>query len=193
MKNYKKLTIPEDSAWDRHSIWRKLHWRIRSFLTGCKNIIKWFPILWKDRDWDQWHIFTILQKKIEFQRNEIINANRHTEIDIDNRDMTIVLNLIERVKDEYYRTEYLEFEVSEFRFIPVKDNPNLKELLIDVISDQYDEYLLRYPSTVRKVIRKNGDDLDKKTLCLYVARENHKKATNLLFKILKDRIERWWD
>lgn len=193
MKIYKKLTIPEDSAWNRNSIWGKLPWRLRSFLTGCKNIIKWSPILWKDRDWDHWFIFNTLQKKIEFQRSEIIYANRHTRVDIDNRDMTIVLNLIERVKDEYYRMEYLEFEKSEFKFIPVKDNPNLKELLIDVISEQYDEYLSKYPSTVRKVIREKGGDLETKSLCFYVAHENHKKAKNLLFKMLEDRLERWWD
>ena len=76
MKNYEKLIIPEDSAWGRKTLsaraWRFLHWRIRSFLTGCKNVIRWSPTIFKDRDWDDWHIYNILQKKIEFQRKEII-------------------------------------------------------------------------------------------------------------------------
>ncbi len=49
MKNYDKLIIPTDSAWDRNILWRKLHWRIRSFFIGCKNIIKWAPTLFEDR------------------------------------------------------------------------------------------------------------------------------------------------
>ena len=122
MKNYKKLTIPEDSAWNRKGIsariWRILHWRIRSFLTGCKNVIRWSPTIFKDKDWDQWHIYNILQKKIEFQRQELINANRHTDINRDNRDMTIVLNLIERVNEGFYGVEYLDYSESKFRFEP---------------------------------------------------------------------------
>jgi hypothetical protein len=196
MKTYEKLTIPEDSAWNRKGvstfIWRNLHWRIRYFLGGCKNIIRWVPTLYKDKDWDEWYILTILQKKIEFQRKEIIYANRHIDVDRDNRDMTIVLNLIERVKDEFYNTEYLDYEESEFRFEPVEDNKNLSSLEVDVLSERYDEFLKKYRSSVRKVL-KQKPDLNKKDLCFYVSKHNQEKAHNLLFKILKERMQWWWD
>jgi hypothetical protein len=196
MKNYKKLTIPEDSSWNRKTvsayIWRNLHWRIRYFIGGCKNIIRWIPTLYKDKDWDDWYIFTILQKKIEFQREEIIYANRHIDVDRDNRDMTIVLNLIERVKEEYYDTEYLDYEESKFRFEPVEGSENLKSLEIDVLSEKYDEFLKKYPSSVRKVL-KEKPELDKKDLCFYVSKHNQVKAHDLLFKILKERMRWWWD
>ena len=71
MKTYKQLPIPEDSAWDRSTIWKRPHWRIRNFLIGCKNIIKWVPTLFKDRDWDQYHIYTILQKKQNFKEKKL--------------------------------------------------------------------------------------------------------------------------
>ena len=196
MKNYKKLTIPEDSSWNRKTIsayiWRNLHWRIRYFIEGCKNIIRWAPTLYKDKDWDDWYIFTILQKKIEFQRKEIIYANRHTQVDRDNRDMTIVLNLIERVKDEFYNTEYHDYEESEFRFEPVEDNENLCSLEVDVLSERYDEFLKKYQSSVRKVL-KERPNLNKKDLCFYVSKHNQEKAHDLLFKILKERMRWWWD
>jgi hypothetical protein len=196
MKNYEKLTIPEDSAWNRKGlsarIWRNLHWRIRYFIGGIKNIIRWIPTLYKDKDWDEWYILTILQKKIEFQRKEIIYANRHIDVDRDNRDMTIVLNLIERVKDEFYNTEYLNYEESKFRFEPVEGKENLSTLEVDVLSESYDEFLKKYPSSVRKVL-KQRPDLNKKDLCFYVAKHNQEKAHNLLFKILKERMRWWWD
>lgn len=196
MKTYKKLTIPEDSSWNRRTIsarvWRSLHWRIRYFIEGCKNIIRWAPTLYKDKDWDDWYIFTILQKKIEFQRKEIIYANRHTQVDRDNRDMTIVLNLIERVKEEYYGTEYHDYEESKFRFEPVEGKENLKSLEIDVLSEKYDEFLKKYPSSVRKVL-KERPDLNKRDLCYYVSKHNEKKSHDLLFKILKERMRLWWD
>ena len=119
MKNYEKLIIPEDSAWDRNTLWGSLHWRIRNFLIGCKNIIKWTPTLFEDRDWDQYHIYTILQKKIEFQRKEIVYANRR-RVWQDNRDMTIILNLLQRVKNGYYESEHTDYYEMKVETIPVE-------------------------------------------------------------------------
>ena len=196
MKNFKPLIIPEDSAWNRKTlsarIWRILHWRIRYFLIGCKNIIKWSPTLFKDKDWDDWYIFTILQKKIEFQRKEIIYANRHVDVDIDNRDMTIVLNLIERVKEEYYGVEYLDYSETKFRFEPIEGDTKYYSIERDIISENYDDYLKKYPSSVRKVL-KQKPDLSKQDLCFWVAKHNEEKAHDLLFKILKERMRGWWD
>jgi hypothetical protein len=194
MKNYEKLTIPNDSSWGRDVIWRRLHWRIRYFLTGVKNIFKWAPTLYKDKDWDSWYTYNILQKKIEFQRKEIVNANRYDEVHRDNRDMTIALNLLERVKEDYYGMEYLDYDETKIDFIPVEDNPNLKEMKTTVLSEKYDEFLKKHPSSVRKVLKETEDkNLEKRDLCHYVAIYNQQKARNLLFKLLEQKIERWWD
>ena len=193
MKNYKKLIVPNDSAWSRDVLWKSLHWRIRYFITGVKNIFRWAPTLYQDKDWDSWYIYNILQKKIEYQRKEIINANRHTDIDRDNRDMTIALNLLERVKDDYYGMEHVDYSKTEFDFIPVEGNSNLKEMKMTVLSENYDEFLKKYPSSVRKVLKEKGNDLEKDVLCVYVAIHNQEKARKLLFKLLEQKIERWWD
>jgi hypothetical protein len=196
MKNYLPLIVPEDSFWNRKTIssliWRNLYWRIRYFIEGCKNIIRWAPTLFKDKDWDDWYILTILQKKIEFQREEIIYSNRHTQVDRDNRDMTIVLNLIERVKEEYYNTEYLDYEDSKFRFETVEGREDLRRLEVDVLTERYDEFLKKYSSSVRKIL-KDKPDLNKKDLCFYVSHYNQEKAHDLLFRILRERMRWWWD
>jgi len=192
MKNYKKLPIPKTSDWSRNSLCKKLNWRIRYFFTGIKNIIRWIPTLYHDRDWDDYHILTILQKKIEHQRKQITYSNRYSGVDRENRDMTIVLNLIERVKEEYYNNEFLDYEESEYVFKPVDGHPNLKSYDINVISERYDEYLKKYPSSVRCVLKRKGK-ISKKDLCFYVSLHNQEKAKNLLFKILKERMQWWWD
>lgn len=191
MKNYNKLTIPKDSAWDRNPLWRSLHWRIRNFLGGCKNILRWAPTLYKDKDWDQYHIYTILQKKIEFQRKEIVYANRSTRVWQDNRDMTVILNLLQSVKDGYYESEHIDYYESNVEFIPA-EGTNLKKMKLEIISERYDEYLSKYKSSVRKVLKDEGD-LDKYVLCMLVARHNQEKARKLLFNMLHEKIERWWD
>ena len=193
MKTYKQLPIPEDSAWERTTLFGKLHWRIRNFLTSCNNLIKWFPTIWNDRDWDGHYILKILQKKIEFQRKELVNANRHTRIESDNRDMTLALNLLERVKEEYYSLECMDYWDSEIVFDDVPENPELKSIEVNTRAERYDEYLSKYPSSVRALIKKHGEELDKQRLCLMVSNYNHKKANKLLFRVLEERLAFWWD
>ena len=193
MKTYKPLPIPEDTAWDRTTLFGRLHWRIRSFLTGCHNLIKWFPTIWNDRDWDGHYILKILQKKIEFQRKELVNANRHTRIELDNRDMTLALNLLERVKEEYYQMECMDYWHSDIVFEEIPNDSSRK--LVDVVDkwEKFDEFLSKYRSSVRAVIKQHGEQEDKKRLCLLVSYYNHEKANKLLFRILEERLAYWWD
>ena len=193
MKTYKQLPIPEDTAWDRTTLFGRLHWRIRNFLTSCNNLIKWFPTIWNDRDWDGHFILKILQKKIEFQRKELVNANRHTRIESDNRDMTLALNLLERVKEEYYSLECMDYWDSEIVFDDVPENPKLKSIEVNTTTERYDDYLSKYPSSVRALTKEHGEELDKQRLCLMVSNYNHKKANKLLFRVLEERLAFWWD
>jgi hypothetical protein len=35
-------------------------YKIKQFFRNIHNLIRWFPIIWKDRDWDDHFIFEIL-------------------------------------------------------------------------------------------------------------------------------------
>lgn len=172
IKTYSQLPIPKDSAWDRKT-WRSYSpiWFL-NFTRGIKSLIEWLPVIWKDRHWDHTYIFEILKYKIELQREYLVKSNRHTRIEADNRDMTNVLNLIERVQQEYYAIEYMDYVDSKFE----------------------DAYLKKYPNSVRVVMKKDmRTATDKDLLCLHVAQYNQEKAHKLLFKILNERINYWWD
>jgi hypothetical protein len=106
--------------------------------------------------------------------------------------MTIVLNLIERVNEDFYGVEYLDYSESKFRFEPIEGDDEYYTMEQDVISENYDEYIKKYQSSVRKVL-KEKPDLNKKDLCFWVARHNEEKAHDLLHRILKERIRHWWD
>ena len=34
------------------------------FIRGIINLIKWFPIIWNDRNWDGWYLNKIVHKKL---------------------------------------------------------------------------------------------------------------------------------
>lgn len=194
MKIYKKLVIPKDTAWDRFRIGRYVHWRIRYFFKGIWNIIRWSPTIYKDRDWDKWYILNILQKKIEFQRAYLVYANRHTDIDKDNFWMTVVLNLLEREKEEYYAMEKYDFRDNS------RDDKHadLDEMLnsFKLTDEEADQYLAKYKSSVREVKKTTSDKErigSKNALALYVGIHNQTKCNNLLFEILKHKSANWWD
>ena len=192
MKTHKPLPLPNNSAWDRKT-WRSYSpvWFLE-FVRGIQNLIHWLPVIWKDRHWDDHYIFEVLKHKIKLQQKYIVNSNRHTRVNIDNRDMTIVLNLIERIQDEYYALECYEYENSKFRFEPAGDKKYTIEQ--DVISENYDAYLKKYRTSVRAVMKKDMETtIDKSKLCFWVAQHNQQKAHDLLFKILKERLTWWWD
>jgi hypothetical protein len=149
--------------------------------------------MYHDRDWDGDYILKILQKKIEYQRKELVNANRHTEVERDNRYMTLTLNLLERVRQDHYSLECMDYWDNTISFEDVLDNKNLKEIKIETSSGRFDEYLNKYPSSVRAIIKEHGEQDDKKRLCLMVSYYNHNKANKLLFRVLEENVAHWWD
>ena len=197
MKTHKPLPLPNNSAWDRKT-WRSYSpvWFLE-FVRGIQNLIHWLPVIWKDRHWDDHYIFEVLKHKIKLQQKYIVNSNRHTRVNIDNRDMTIVLNLIERIQDEYYALECYEYENSRLRFEPtgeLHDGEETYSVERDLISENYDAYLKKYRTSVRAVMKKDMETTtDKSKLCFWVAQHNQQKAHDLLFKILKERLTWWWD
>jgi hypothetical protein len=184
MKNkYSKLPLPKDSAWERKSWRRFVHWRIRYVIDGVRNIIRWVPVLFHDRDWDDYFITKMLQKKIEHQRKYLVEHNRHLTVDKDNFWMTVILNLIEAEHEDYYGCEYMDYYETE-GFL--SDN---------LIVDNLDEYINKYPGAKRAVLKKypNHDFSEKKRLAFYMSGHRQKKCRDLLFEILKRKSNQWWD
>ena len=215
MKTHKQLAIPSDSAWDRKSYNPLILLRLiiykkwpHSFLdrmldkyifspyynvkNGLVNLWKWKSVIWKDKHWDDHYIFEVLKHKLILQRKYLVSANRHTSIPQTNRDITICLNLIERVQIEYYGTEYLDYFVSDYSWEDYDENS--KQLVIDEISNTADDYFKKHRSTVKKCLKKDRNLLfDKKRLAMAVAHENQKKCQALLFRILSERMNGWWN
>jgi hypothetical protein len=189
MKQYTKLPIPKGTAWDYkrfdHKLLRIVHWRIKNFFQGIWNIIRWMPTIYNDKDWDDYYITKLLQKKIEHQRAYLVGANRHTNVDRDNFWMTIVLNLIERKHEDYY-------DMERYNYIVLDD----EDILGDPLSENLDEYITKYPGAKRAALKKYSSFKhlhDKETLSLYMAHIRQEKCENLIYEILKRRSSDWWD
>lgn len=219
--DYKTLNIPEDSIWGRKTYnpyvlldrWVYNHFRtttvgsyicglfdnINAFVRGVKNIVKWAPTIYKDSDWDYTSIYTIMQKKIEFNRDLIVKNNRHTGVESDNFWMTLSLNLINKVKNEEYTTEHFDYIDKDFYFDKIdkvdKNGGNLYEMKTTVITDSTEEYVKKNPSKVRILTKKlaNFTEETNEDKAILISKYKHDQAKKLLFRILETKIDYWWD
>ena len=195
MKIYHKLKLPKDTAWERKTWRRYIHWRIKYFIDGIHNIIRWMPTLYHDRDWDDSFILKMLQKKIEHQRKYLVKHNRHMRVDEDNFWMTVALNLIEREKEEYYGLEHYDYMNLEVKFHLSKHKSDCYEMKRIIKSEQLDNYLTKYKGAVRRVLKANKkiEFTDKEKIAFYVSKYNQERSRKLLFNILEKYSNRWWD
>lgn len=188
---------------DRIRLWWKFegsHYH-RDFIKGIKNLWRWFPTIWKDRDWDSHYIYEVLRVKIQNQAKYIGGRDIHTEAKRDSERMMLVSRLIKLQQDEFYRMEYMDYEETEHWFEPYKDNPDLFEWRNKTLSERYEDYFNKYPIQYKRVLngeinrfkRAELDITNKHVIAMEIAHENQERCRKLIFKILHDHIERWWD
>jgi hypothetical protein len=194
MKKHLPLPIPSDSAWGRVT-WRKYTpiW-LKKIIDGILNIIKWAHVIYKDRDWDGSFIFEILKFKLIQQRKELVGANRHTGVEDTNRYITLCLNLIERIQEETYNLEYQDFVRERIWFTDNGDETST--LNSEIEYENFTGYFLKYQIQTKRLVEKNPElalEENKMRLALRLSDLNQSRCQALLFKILNEKINRWWD
>jgi hypothetical protein len=167
----------------------------RDIAQGFKNLYKWFPIVWKDRDWDDHFIFEALKFKLKNTANYFEKRQRFVGWEDEVKYIRICEKLIKRIQDDYYQMEYMDYVNMEFDLIPIA-NTDKFEYKSTVTEDNLDKYFALYPRTKNEVLSsdkyKTYLSTDSGT-ALAMGVERHLKARKLLFKIMEKRIEAWWD
>jgi len=184
--------------------WDLIGWRTRYIYRKFKNLYRWFPIIWNDQDYDKHYIFDILKFKLKNQAKYIGNNDRHTRAALDAKRMRICVELIDKVADEHYQGEYMDYHETKWEFIDVHDKPGYSTLNMDIISERFNEYFKKYPLVYKKVLTDeklqifnidlSDDEIEiDKRIAMNMGFYNHKRARKLLFKIMEENIEGWWD
>jgi hypothetical protein len=163
------------------------------FIKGIKNLYRWFPIIWKDRDWDSYFIFEILISKLKNTAKYNDSINYHTNAKRDSQRMMTCVRLIERVQKDYYSMEWLDYEISKFEIVKSGDNLYRPRKL--TFSENYNDYFTKHKSAYKKVLSgeivKYGNHTDERT-AMTIADYKHEQARRLLFAIMEKHIEGWW-
>lgn len=170
-----------------YTIMYKINEYFQTIALYLKNIIKWSPILWTDRDYDQWYILNVLQFKIQKTAKYFNIQKRYVGYERDIERMLLCVKLLEKIKDGYYETEYFDY----YQYKPTiskhsKTFDITKELLFDNLSVYFDKYKHAY----RESYDQNYNSLQN---AIMLADYMQAKAQRILFKIIAENISKWWD
>ena len=183
-------------------LWWKFEGRYyhKDFARGVKNLWKWFPTIWRDRDWDDHFIFELIRVKLQNQANYIGNRDIHVSAKRDAEIMKTVAKLIKLQQDDFYGMEYMDYHNSEINFVPTDETKKWFTMEETKISENFNEYFKKYPRQYKRVLmgeinrfNRPIEDKDKKIIAMEIAHENHERCKNLIFKMMNNHIERWWD
>ena len=146
------------SAWDYlydEIYWKFIGWRLKEFKSSVSKLIRWLPIIWKDRDWDDHYIWELMKNKLRWQANYIAKRDWHTRSELDAKRMRLCANLMDKVQDEFYSSEYSDYHEADFNWLDVPDRTDYKELKIETTSERFNEFFKKYPLVYKKVLMDN--------------------------------------
>ena len=146
----------------------------RNIKYGTHNLIKWFPIVWCDRDWDHNYLYEILRFKLNRMEQELHGS--WIGSDKEAKEVKKCVLLLDRLlKDEYHEIAYKNFykkwgepdyTINKNIFKPVYPN--------DPNDENEEEIEIEYKRKMNDSQYLEDQDVE------------------MLFDIMKKRIRRWW-
>lgn len=131
-----------------------LWYKINRFKRGIHNIIKWFPVIWKDRDWEWEALMKILHFKLKnmeyFFRNHGVSMGSEKRAD----EMKEVIKLIERILTNDYIQEAFEGN-KELLHIDVNTMNRQQRAKVDKLFDEGDKLIQNDVDKVFDLIKIN--------------------------------------
>jgi hypothetical protein len=187
---------------EKISFWQKivLYWKFKvryypkQFIVGLKNLYKWTPIIWKDRDWDNSFLFDIIKFKISNMAGThgkempYVGSERNVEI------MNTIVRLIDKFQSEEYLHEYFSYVDDEYTFEKV-EGTDYFEMKIENLRDDLDQYFAKYPLLKKralnhKIYKENSSSV---SLAMAMGFVQHERAKRLIFELLNRHIDKWWE
>jgi hypothetical protein len=92
-----------------------------SFIYGIENIIKWFPVIWQDRDWSQNYIYRILYYKfrnMEYHHKKYSDSVNSPEVA---KELMVAKNLCKRLADGNYLENATTLHDQNFEDVNMRD------------------------------------------------------------------------
>jgi len=182
--------------WKKQKLFWKFEYRYywSNLKNGIRNLIAWFPVIWKDKDWDDSFLFEVVKFKITKMAKShgaympYVGNKRNVEI------MNLIVRLIDKFQDETYLHEYFDYVDEKIWFEKV-EGAGYYNMKSEILKDDLDEYFQKYP-----LLKKQAEQHpfykqtpDRVTLAISMGMIEHEKAKCLIFELMKRNVEKWWE
>lgn len=172
------------SKWEdfKYELWHVWYYHlidpVRLLYQGIRNLIIWFPIIWKDRQWNDVFIYILLEKKFKLMSNmqrKYGNSTKHNEIA---DQLQWASALCSRILNESYLQETCDKYHYDEKFpndiLTFSDEPNERGNYAVIWSDNKEQQELFSKCS------KESDELEA-------------KDKEELWSLIKNHIDEWWD
>lgn len=190
------------NVFEKIALWWRFEGRYYhiDFVRGVKNLWVWFPVIWKDRNWDDHFIFELLRVKLQKQADYIGGKDRHLSAKRDSEKMRLVAKLIKLKQDDFYGMEYMDYHNTEYDFVPTDESEKWFTMEDTLVSENFQDYFDKYPRQYKRVMSgeinrysNSVGEKDKQLIAMEIAHENQDRCRKLIFKIMESEIEKWWN
>jgi hypothetical protein len=137
-----------------------------SFVEGASNLIRWFPVIWKDRDYNEEFIYAILHKKLE-------HIEKFFRSDSASLCVEETADCIKAAKDIAKRLE------ENLYFVNLVDHINANEFLSITDSGKLS-------------INRNHPGYKEWQQATKIAEQSRAEDKKKLFQLMHDNIDSWW-
>ena len=152
---------------------------------GIPNLIKWFKIIYHDRDFDHAYLVDIMIKKMKFMADHFEDHKHFEGYEKVVAQIRECVEILEKTQDEtlYYSDDIEkleeEYNYTGWRFVPVSDHPGFSEM----------EDMYSVPTT-----EELKEEFFKKKIEVYNRADAERKADlKKAFMIMAEHLDEWWD
>jgi len=159
-------------------IYYKIKSQIMNPIRGIINIIKWSPIIFKDRQWDHFYFLEIIKYKLTLMEKFFREEGHHVLAERDSHKMKICRILCSRLLDDNYYDNVFEGHNKKWgksKMIFNSDNTLNFNRPNCITEEDHKKERVEYQKLIKKEEYLINQDLD------------------LLFTIIRKNIMRWWD
>ena len=117
-------------------------WRIKNKIRQIRNVLRWIPIIWHDRDWDYYFIYEMLKQKLINQEQYIREQGVHVFNKADADSIRTAIEMIDKVQHEYHIDKYLSGGEWDHNGMTksIEDHDKARQELFQYLSDNIEKW-----------------------------------------------------
>ena len=173
------------------SLINNITYPFRDFYRRVRNVLRWLPTIWKDRDYDHSYITEILIKKLEFTRDFYLSDKAYSaEADNVAKEIQEAINRLHMTRDswEFYEEPAIEqleqkWGKTTFEHIPYQHTEDGKVLTYELKSKTEKVITEEDEKQYKEEFRKIYKDVRKKYI----------KDKIAAYEFIGRNMDKWWD